>query len=65
VRRQERRFGRIRPFLDRFQEAWERDPDQRFGQLVANIMRFSQPLESIDSISDEDYIALINQRITE
>ncbi len=53
----------IRRFLDRFQEAWEREPDQRFGQLVANIIRFKQPLDSLESIEDADYLGLIDDWI--
>lgn len=30
---------RIRPFLERLAELWERSPDQRFGQLIMNLCR--------------------------
>ena len=31
--------NRIRPFLAALGEVWERNPDQRFGQLVMNLSR--------------------------
>jgi hypothetical protein len=30
---------RIAPFLRQIEAVWEREPDQRFGQLVMNITR--------------------------
>ena len=35
---------RIRPFLDKIAEAWERYPDLRFGQLVMDIVPNSDRL---------------------
>ena len=63
--RSDRGSGRIRPFLDRSREAWELDPDQRFGQLVSNVIRLRQPLDSLESIADDDYLLLIDKWISE
>ena len=35
---------RIRPFLDKIAEAWEKYPDLRFGQLVMDIVPDSDRL---------------------
>ena len=35
---------RIRPFLDKLAEAWEKYPDLRFGQLVMDIVPDSDRL---------------------
>lgn len=31
--------ARIRPFLEKLAELWEKSPDQRFGQLIMNLCR--------------------------
>lgn len=32
-----RDINRIKPFLEKFEELWEKYPDWRFGQLVVNM----------------------------
>lgn len=54
---------RIPEVLAHIQAAWEREPDQRFGQLILNIYRSKWPghyLNGPDGLLMPDYSGLFN-----
>lgn len=38
-----RDIDRIKPFMEELTKLWERVPDQRFGQLISNVLRNRDP----------------------
>jgi hypothetical protein len=42
-------------------DVWVGEPDQRFGQLVANLVRGDLPLDILSFMSDEDFLALVKK----
>lgn len=54
-----RNKDRIKPFCERFAEAWERCPDMRFGQLLFNA--FSMTPRDPFYIEDEEAISVIEK----
>jgi hypothetical protein len=53
--------GHIASLLGRLGESWSRDPDQRFGQFVENMVRFKLPMDALRLMEDEDFLALLDE----
>ncbi len=48
--------------LGRLGERWRKGPDQRFGQLVENVIRFNLPLDALRFMEDADFLALLDEQ---
>ena len=53
--------NRIKPFLKKLEEYWEKHPDLRFGQIIIN-MKPESKNPPLFFIEDEDFEKLIDKR---
>lgn len=56
---------RIEPLLERLKEAWQLEPDWRFGQLVFNLLHIEQPVPDMFSLEDRRWQRRIDKFIAE
>lgn len=54
--------NRIKPFLSKIEEAWQRYPDLRFGQLV-EIIWAAQNRHALFYIEDKDFLNALDKRM--
>lgn len=54
---------RIEPMLANLRILWERWPDQRLGQLIANIARPVSRVGDVFNVEDDEMARLIQEQI--
>ena len=60
-----RDINRIRPFLDKVAEVWERYPDLRFGQFVIDVVPDSDRLWNCEEDGFLEYLESFDSGIRE